>query len=178
MQNSKKEIVEVILTEQEIKERIAQMAKEIEADYDGELPIMICALKGGTIFYTDLIREFSKHVDIHFIWTSSYGDGMTSTREVKILNNSCEDVEGKKVLVVDDIVDSGHTAVRVTEFYKALGASEVKMCALLDKPSSRDVDFDADYIGFEIPGHYVVGYGLNLADRYRNTKYIGKLSFE
>ncbi len=166
--------IQVMIDEQTIRAKITELAARIEADYPDELPILMCPLKGAVVFYVDLVREFTQSVDTHFIRASSYGGGMKSSGKVDIRFHS-SDVAGKSVILVEDIMDSGHTATRLTEFFMENGATDVQVCVLLDKPSRREVDITAKYVGFEIEDVFVVGYGMDADGKYRNLKYVGMM---
>lgn len=172
------DIERVLLNEEEIKARVKELAKQIEKDYNGESLTVICILRGASVFFADLVREINLDVRFEFMSVSSYGAGTESSGNVRILQDVVVDLSGKNVLIVEDIIDSGRTLSRLVELLKVRGPKSVKVCALLDKPSRRTVNFNGDYIGFEIPDAFVVGYGLDFDEKYRNLKDIGILKPE
>ncbi|MGB1034161.1 MAG: hypoxanthine phosphoribosyltransferase, partial [Primorskyibacter sp.] len=144
---------------------------------DTEKLVVVGLLRGSFVFIADLVRELDLPVEVDFIEASSYGDGMESTREVRILKDLRSGIEGRDVLVVEDIVDTGYTLHHVAGMLRARKPARMRTIALLDKPSRREADFRADHIGFEIPDEFVVGYGIDYAQRNRNLPYIGKVRF-
>lgn len=172
------ERIEVLLTEEKINARIRELGEQISKDYAGKNIHLICILKGGSFFMCELAKRITVPVSIDFMSVSSYGSGTTSGGTIKIKKDLDEPLEGKHVLVVEDIVDTGRTLSYLVELLKDRGAADVKLCALLDKPERREVDIRADYIGFQIPDEFVVGYGLDYDQRYRNFPYIGIVKFD
>lgn len=162
----------VLFSREELQERIRDLGKEITRDYEGKDLICIGLLRGGFIFLADIVREIPLEMDIDFMRTASYGKGEKSTGLVKILENHRSSIEGKDVLVVDDIIDSGHTIATVVDLLKKERPKSIKTCLMLDKPSRREVDFKPDYVAFEIPDVFIVGCGLNYGDYERNVPYI------
>lgn len=165
-------IWETLCSEDEIKERIVELGKEITDDYQGEHLYVISLLKGSFIFASDLVRKINLPMKISFLVTSSYGNAKSTSGDVKINDLLPDSLEGENVLIVDDITDSGITMKKVVEFIKSKNPKTIKSCVLLDKPERRQVDFEADYIGFSIEDKFVVGYGLNYGDYYRNIPYV------
>ena len=172
------ERIEVLLLEEKINARIRELGEQISKDYAGKNVHLICILKGGSFFMCELAKRITVPVSIDFMSVSSYGSGTTSSGTIKIKKDLDEPLEGKHVLVVEDIVDTGKTLSYLVELLKDRGAADVKLCALLDKPERREVDIQADYIGFQIPDEFVVGYGLDYDQRYRNFPYIGIVKFD
>ena len=172
------ERIEVLLSEEKINARIRELGEQISKDYAGKNIHLICILKGGSFFMCELAKRITVPVSIDFMSVSSYGSGTTSGGTIKIKKDLDEPLEGKYVLVVEDIVDTGRTLSYLVELLKDRGAADVKLCALLDKPERREVDIRADYIGFQIPDEFVVGYGLDYDQRYRNFPYIGIVKFD
>ena len=172
------ERIEVLLPEEKINARIRELGEQISKDYAGKNVHLICILKGGSFFMCELAKRITVPVSIDFMSVSSYGSGTTSSGTIKIKKDLDEPLEGKHVLVVEDIVDTGKTLSYLVELLKDRGAADVKLCALLDKPERREVDIRADYIGFQIPDEFVVGYGLDYDQRYRNFPYIGIVKFD
>lgn len=163
-----KEIAKILVSKEAIAKRVKELAAEINRDYAGQSLMVVCILRGATIFFADLFRELTGDVEVDFIAVSSYGSGASSSGEVKMLKDFSSPVAGKNLLIVEDIIDTGVTLVYLKKLLEARGPASVKLCALLDKPSRRKVELKGDYIGFEIPNEYVVGYGLDYAEKFRN----------
>lgn len=172
------DIERVLFTEARIRERIAELGKTITEDYRGDNLVLMALLKGGVVFISDLMRHVPIPLDIDFIVASSYGAGTVSsgTLDVKVFPQM--DFKGKRLLVLDDILDTGRTLMRIVEELKRRGAEDVRTCVLLDKKARRIVPLEADYVGFPVEDVFVVGYGLDFADKYRNLPYIGVLKEE
>ncbi len=154
------------------------LAREIAAEFQGtDKLVVVGLLRGSFVFIADLVRELDLPVEVDFLEASSYGDATESSREVRILKDLRGRIEGRDVLVVEDIVDTGHTLSHVTRFLLTRGPARLRTIALLDKPSRREVDVRADWIGFSIPDEFVVGYGIDFAQRNRNLPFIGKVRF-
>lgn len=162
----------ILLCEEQIKDQIAVVGKKLTEDYKDKNLYVLSLLRGSFIFAADLVRAIDTKAQIGFMTTSSYGHGEESTGIVKVVNDIPDNIEGLDVLIVDDIIDSGITMDFVINHVKSLGAKSVKTCTLLDKPSRRKVDLKPDYCCFEIEDLFVVGYGLNYGDHYRNIPYI------
>lgn len=156
----------------EIAKKVKSLGEKISKDYHGEEIIVICLLRGGFVFTADLVREIQIPVIVDFMTTSSYDDGEMSSGIVEIINDIRADVKGKHILIVDDIMDSGNTMKKVVEFIEKKEPKSIKVCVMLDKPSRRESDITPDYVGFTIPDVFIVGYGLNYGDYYRNIPYI------
>ena len=167
------ESVRVMISEAEVTKRIEEMGHEISEDYAGKQIHLICILKGGVFFMCELAKRISVPVSMDFMSVGSYGDGTTSSGVVRIVKDLDESLEGKDVLVVEDIIDSGRTLYYLLDVLKKRHPNSMKLCTLLDKPDRRVRDVRVDYVGFEIPDEFVVGYGLDYAQRYRNLPYIG-----
>ena len=167
------ETVRVMLSEEELEGRIAELGAQISADYEGESVFLVCILKGAAFFACELAKRITVPVTIDFMATSSYGSGTVSTGEIQIKKDLDLGVEGRNVIIVEDIIDSGNTLNYLSELFKGRRANSVTLCAMLDKPDRREVDVDMDYIGFTIPDAFVVGYGLDYDQKYRNLPYIG-----
>ncbi|MEN9062512.1 MULTISPECIES: hypoxanthine phosphoribosyltransferase [Ponticoccus] len=171
-------VVDEMISAKSIAARIEALAREIDAAFaDTEKLVVVGLLRGSFVFIADLVRELRLPVEVDFLEASSYGDAMESSREVRILKDLRSGVEGRDVLVVEDIVDTGHTLHHVTGLLRSRGPARLKSIALLDKPTRREVDFRSDWLGFEIPDEFVVGYGIDFAQRNRNLPYIGKVRF-
>lgn len=172
------ERIEVLLTEEEINAKIREIGEQISKDYAGKSVHLIGILKGGSFFLCELAKRISIPVTIDFMSVSSYGDQTISGGEIKIKKDLDEELTGRHVLVIEDIVDTGKTLNCLGALLRDRGAADVKLCALLDKPDRREVAVAVDYIGFQIPDEFVVGYGLDYAQRYRNLPYIGVVKFD
>ncbi|MCI7692963.1 hypoxanthine phosphoribosyltransferase [Veillonella caviae] len=171
------DVKEILFTQEQLASRVAELGVEISKDYAGESVVLVGVLKGAVVFFTDLARAIDNIVDVSFdfISCSSYGEGTTSTGVVRILKDLDRSVEGKHVLVVEDIVDTGTTLHYLLDNLRARGAKSVRLVALLNKPDRRKKDVDVDYIGFTVPDYFVIGYGLDYAEQYRQLPYIGIL---
>lgn len=167
-------IVEVLISREKVEERIKELAKEIEKDYAGKNLVCVGLLKGSVMFMSDIIKCIDLDLRIDFMKVSSYGGGTNSTGVVKILKDVDVDLAGKDVLIIEDIIDTGLTILNVKDFLNKKNPNSVKVCTLLDKPSRRVVEVKGEYVGFEIPDEFVVGYGLDLDEKYRNLPYVGK----
>lgn len=172
------EHIRVLLPEEEVDARIQEIGEQISRDYEGKQVHMICVLKGGSFFMCELAKRITVPVSLDFMAVSSYGSGTTSGGVVKIVKDLDEAIRGKDVLVVEDIVDSGRTLSYLLEMLQARGPKSLHLCTLLDKPDRRVVDVKVDYTGFQIPDEFVVGYGLDYDQRYRNLPYIGVVEFD
>ena len=167
-----KKVWEILFSEEDILSRVDELGKQISDDYKDKNLYVISLLRGSFVFTADLVRRIDIPVKIDFIVTSSYGYETQTTGTVKISGDIEEDLTGYHVLIVDDIVDSGLTMKKVTEHIRAKNPSSIKSCVLLDKPERRQLELVPDYIGFTIPNKFVVGYGLNYGDYYRNIPYV------
>lgn len=167
--------IEVLIPEDKINERVCQIAQEISEDYEGKEVLLVGILKGAVIFMADIARKISLPVFLDFMAVSSYGSATRSSGAVQIIKDIGASIEGKNLIVVEDIVDSGLTLKYLLENLSARGPASLKTCVLLDKPEARKVEVQIDYKGFEIPDDFVVGYGLDYAQKYRNLPYIGVL---
>lgn len=172
-----KHSVEIMISEQEVKARIAELGQQITADYrdSGSEMVLVGLLRGSFMFMADLCRQIEVSHEVDFMTASSYGNSMSSSRDVKILKDLDEDIRGKDVLIVEDIIDSGNTLSKVREILALREPKSLAICTLLDKPSRREVPVPVEYIGFSIPDEFVVGYGIDYAQRYRHLPYIGKV---
>lgn len=166
------ENVKVLIEEEKIQDKVKEIAKRIEQDYEGKEITLICILKGSTFFTVDLAKRINKNVKIEFIQVSSYGASTTSSK-IELKLDLKESIEGKHVIVVEDIIDTGRTLSYLIEHLKERKPESLKLCTLLDKPERRLYDVKVDYTGFEIPDKFVVGYGLDYDESYRNLPYIG-----
>ena len=169
------DIAKVLIAEDELQARIRDLGMCISEDYEGKDLLLICVLKGGVMFLSDLIRAIDVPVAIDFMATSSYGDGTETSGVVRILKDLDAAIEGRNVLIVEDIIDTGHTLGYLLRLLKQRQPASVRICTLLNKPERREEDIRVDYIGFDIPNEFVVGYGLDFNELYRNLPYIGVL---
>ncbi|MCI8784386.1 MAG: hypoxanthine phosphoribosyltransferase [Dorea sp.] len=167
------ESVRVMISETEVAKRIEEMGRQISEDYAGKQIHLICILKGGVFFMCELAKRISVPVSMDFMSVGSYGDGTASSGVVRLVKDLDESLEGKDVLVVEDIIDSGRTLYYLLDVLRKRQPNSMKLCTLLDKPDRRVRDVKVDYVGFEIPDEFVVGYGLDYAQKYRNLPYIG-----
>ncbi|MDO7788397.1 hypoxanthine phosphoribosyltransferase [Desulforamulus aquiferis] len=171
-------VEKILLDEAQIKERVLQLGQQISQDYKGESILMVGILKGAMIFLADLVRNIDVTTYFDFMAVSSYGAGTVSSGAVRILKDLDKSIEGRHVIIVEDIVDTGLTLQYLVENMKSRGPASLKICTLLDKPSRRKVDVQIDYNGFSIPDEFVVGYGLDYGEKYRNLPYIAVLKPE
>lgn len=174
--NLKENIERVLVSKEEIATRTAQLGEQISRDYKGKRPLIVCVLKGSVVFFADLVRNISEDIELDFMAISSYGSGSTSSGEVRVLKDLGVKVEGRDLLIVEDIVDSGITLSYLTTLLKTRGAASVEICTLLDKKERRQRDLSPKYVGFSIPNEFVVGYGLDYDERYRNLPDVCVLS--
>ena len=165
----------VLISKEQINEAVVRIGREISQDYAGKAPVCICILKGASVFFTDLIRQLDLPVTLDFMAISSYGKSTKTSGVVRILKDLDHDIQGKDVIVVEDIVDSGLTLTYIKQALKQRGANSIRIATLLDKPERRQTALSVDYKGFVIPNEFVVGYGLDYAEVYRNLPEIGVL---
>jgi len=173
-----RDIQEILIDANQLKAKVKELGQRITADYKGKNLLMVCVLKGGITFMADLIREINLPIEIDFMAVSSYGASTHSSGVVRILKDLETGIEGKHVLIVEDIIDTGLTLKYLVENLKARKAASVKICTLLEKPARRRIDINIDYCGFTIPDKFVVGYGLDYNEKYRNLPYIAVLKPE
>lgn len=173
------ERIEVLFSEQEVDRRIAEIGAQISSDYQGRNIHMICVLKGGAPFMCELAKRITVNVSLDFMSVSSYGSGTSSSGVVRIVKDLDEPLEGKDVIIVEDIIDSGRTLSHLLDIFRKRNPASIRLCTLLDKPDRRVVDdVNVDYVGFRIPDEFVVGYGLDYNQKYRNLPYIGVVKFD
>jgi hypoxanthine phosphoribosyltransferase len=171
-------VIDNMISAKSIAARIEQLAEEIEQEFaDTDKLVVVGLLRGSFVFIADLVREINLPIEVDFLEVSSYGDAMESSREVRILKDLRGTIENRDVLIVEDIVDTGHTMKNVTQHILSRQPKRMRTIALLDKPSRREVDIKTDFLGFEIPDEFVVGYGIDFAQRNRNLPFIGKVRF-
>lgn len=169
------DIEEILITEESLQEKARELGEILTRDYQDKYPLAIGVLKGAMPFMGDLMKRMDSYVEMDFMDVSSYGNATVSSGEVKIIKDLNASVEGRDLLIIEDIIDSGLTLSYLVDLFKYRKAKSIKIVTLLDKPSGRKVDLKADYIGFEVPDAFVVGYGLDYAEKYRNLPYIGVL---
>jgi len=172
------EHIEMLINEEQVNEKIREIGKKISEDYAGKRVHLVCVLKGGSFFMCELAKRISIPVSLDFMSVSSYGGETQSSGVVKIVKDLDEPLEGKDVIVIEDIVDSGRTLSYLLELLQQRGPKSLALCTLLDKPDRRVVDVAVDYTGFQIPDKFVVGYGLDYDQQYRNLPYIGVVEFD
>ena len=172
------EKVKMLIPEEEVNARIEELGKKISEEYAGKQVHLVCVLKGGVFFMCELAKRITVPVSMDFMCVSSYGSETKSSGVVKIVKDLDEPLENKDVLIVEDIIDSGRTLSYLIEILKKRGPSSLKVCTLLDKPERRVVDVDVDYTCFNIPDEFVIGYGLDYDQRYRNLPFIGVVEFD
>lgn len=173
-----KDIEKILFTNEEIKTAVQKLGKKLTEDYQDKNPVVAGILRGAAPFMIDLIRAMDCYMEIDFMAVSSYGDDTESSGTVKIIKDLDTDVTDRHVLIVEDIIDSGRTAQALRKLFAAKNAASVKICSLLDKPERREVEVQADYVGINTPNEFVVGYGLDFRQQYRNLPYIGVLKPE
>lgn len=173
-----KEIVKVLISEVDVDKKIEQIGRQISKDYEGKTVHLICVLKGGAFFMCELAKRITVPVSMDFMAVSSYGSGTESSGSIKMIKDLDESIEGKDVIIVEDIIDSGRTLDKLVELLGTRNPNSIRVCTLLDKPDRRVVDVKVDYTCFNIPDEFVVGYGLDYDQRYRNLPYIGVVTFE
>lgn len=167
------EKIRVLVSEKDVDERIEALGRQISEDYEGKQVHLICVLKGGAFFMCELAKRITVPVSLDFMSVSSYGSGTSSSGVVRIAKDLDESIEGKDVLIVEDIIDSGRTLYYLMDIMRKRQPNSLHLCTLLDKPERREKDVKVDYVGFAIPDEFVVGYGLDYAQKYRNLPYIG-----
>lgn len=165
----------VLITQEEIDARVRELAHEISTDYAGKTPVFISLLKGGFIFLADLVRHLTISHEVDFITVHSYGDGFSRSERIEIVNDLQRSVAGRDVIVVDGIVDTGHTLSVLEQMLLGREVRSLRICTLLDKPSCREIEVGVHYTGFRVPDVFVVGYGLDFMERYRNLAYIAEV---
>ncbi len=171
----KNDIKSVLLTAEQIAEKCEELGKQITEDYRGKDLLLVSVLKGGVVFFSDLMRHIDLPLMIDFMVVSSYGSGAKTSGNVKVIKDLDINVADKDVLIIEDILDSGVTLQHLTVLLNSRGPKSIKICTLLDKPERRKADITSDYIGFKVPDEFLIGYGLDYAEKYRNLPYIGLL---
>jgi hypoxanthine phosphoribosyltransferase len=172
------DVGEVLISHEQIKEKTAELGRQISRDYEGKNPLLICVLKGGLMFLADLMREITIPLEIDFMAVTSYGDATESSGVVRILMDLDRNISGRHVLIVEDIIDTGRTLTYIMENLRTREPASVKVCTLLNKPARRVLDIPLDYVGFDIPDRFVIGFGLDYGETYRNLPFVGVLKPE
>ena len=170
--------INVLISEADVDKRIQELGDQISKDYEGKEVHLVCVLRGGSFFMCELAKRITVPVSLDFMSVSSYGNDTKSSGAVRIVKDLDDSIQGKDVLVVEDIIDSGRTLSYLLEMLKDRKPNSLRLCTLLDKPDRRVVDVDIDYTAFRVPDEFVVGYGLDYAQKYRNLPYIGVVEFE
>lgn len=170
-----KDVERILYTEEELRRRVKELGAQITADYAGRRPILASVLRGSYIFMADLTRAIDLDVTVDFMAVSSYGVGTVSSGQVEIKKDLSDTIEGRDLIIVEDILDSGNTLYYLMDVLRARRPASIRICALMDKPERRTKPISADYVGFTIPDAFIVGYGLDYAERYRNLPYVGVL---
>ncbi|HDA6167970.1 TPA: hypoxanthine phosphoribosyltransferase [Enterococcus faecium] len=170
-----KDIERILISQEEIQVRCKELGKELTEIYQNTNPLVVGVLKGAVPFMADIVRSIDTYLELDFMDVSSYGNATVSSGEVKIVKDLDTNVEGRDLLIVEDIIDSGRTLAYLVDLFKYRKAKSVKIVTLLDKPEGRVVNIEADYVGFNVPNEFVIGYGLDYAEAYRNLPYIGVL---
>ena len=173
-----KDIAEILIGTEELQAKVAELGRQISEDYRGRNPLLICLLRGAVVFLSDLIRATDIPLEMDFMAISSYGDSTESSGVVRLMMDLKSNITGRNVLIVEDIVDTGRTLAYILDNLRTRRPADVKVCALLSKPSRREIEVELDYLGFDIPDKFVVGYGLDYAENYRNLPFIGVLKPE
>ena len=172
------DVGEVLITREQVREKTSELGRQITKDYEDKDPLLICVLKGGLLFLADLMREIQLPLEIDFMAVSSYGDSTESRGVVRILMDLDRNIQGRHVLIVEDIIDTGGTLNYIIENLRTRDPASIKICTMLDKPARRVLDIPIDYVGFIIPDKFVIGYGLDFGEIYRNLPYVGVLKPE
>ena len=170
-----KDVEQILYTEEELRSRVRELGSQITADYAGREPLLISVLRGSYIFMADLTRAIHLNVTVDFMAVSSYGAGTVSSGQVEIKKDLSDSIEGKDLIIVEDILDSGNTLYYLLDVLRARKPASIRLCTLMDKPERRTRPIKADYVGFTIPDAFIVGYGLDYAEKYRNLPYVGIL---
>ncbi len=174
----KNDLEKIIINEATLQKKVQELADQISLEYSGKKPVIICILRGAVIFVSDLVKKITIPVEIDFMSLSSYGNSTKSSGVVKIKKDIDTDIFGRDIIIVEDIVDSGLTLKYINEYFMKHNPNSVKICTLLDKPKAHKTDIKIDYVGFNIGNEFVVGYGLDFAQKYRNLPFIGILKRE
>ena len=169
------DVARVLINEEDLQRRVQELAEQISVDYENLNPLLVCVLKGGYVFLSDLTRAMTIRHGVDFMAVSSYGNATITSGVVRILKDLDRDICGRHVLLVEDIIDTGHTIAYILDNLRTRQPASLRVCTLLSKPSRREIDLPVDYVGFEIPNEFVIGYGLDYSEDYRNLSFIGVL---
>ena len=172
------DVQEILFSEEQLRQRVQELGAQITKDYAGKAPVLASVLRGSYIFMADLTRAIQLPIHVDFMAVSSYGSGTKSSGQVQITKDLSDDIEGRDLIIVEDMLDSGNTLYYLMQILQARAPASIRLCTLLDKPERRTKPITADYCGFSIPDAFVVGYGLDYAEKYRNLPYIGILKPE
>lgn len=172
------DVEKILFTEEQLRRRVEELGEQLTADYAGKSPVLVSVLRGSYIFMADLTRQVKLPITVDFMVLSSYGSGTSSSGQVEIKKDLSDSIEGVHVIVVEDILDSGNTLSYLLHVLSARHPASISLCTLLDKPERREKPIHADYVGFTVPNAFIVGYGLDYAEKYRNLPYIGVLKPE
>ena len=172
------DLAKILISKEEIEKRVKEIGAEITRDYEGESVLMVGILRGAVVFFSELVKNVDLDVRFDFMVVSSYGSGSTSSGEVRIIKDISQPIEGKNVLIIEDIIDTGNTLKNLKRMLLTRNPKILKIVSLLDKPSRRKVEMEGDYVGFVVPNEFVVGYGLDYDEKYRNLPEIGVLKEE
>lgn len=172
------DILKVLYSREQIQDVTKKLGKQITKDFAGKDPLVVCILKGAAVFYSDIVREIDTYCELDFMDVSSYGNETVSSGNVKIIKDLDTSVEGRNILIIEDIIDTGRTLQCLVDLFQSRNAASVKICTLLDKPDRRVEGIETDYYGFKVPNEFVVGYGLDYSGHYRNLPYVGVLKPE
>ncbi len=169
------DVEQILYTEEDLRRRISELGAQIAADYAGRMPMLVSVLRGSYIFMADLTRAIDLDLTVDFMAVSSYGSGTVSSGQVEIKKDLSDSIEGRDLIIVEDILDSGNTLYYLMDVLRARKPASIRICTLMDKPERRAKPITADYVGFTIPDAFIVGYGLDYAEKYRNLPYVGVL---
>ena len=172
------DLAKILISKEDIEKRVKEIGAQITSDYQGESVLMVGILRGAVVFFSELVKNVDLDVRFDFMVVSSYGSGSTSSGEVRIIKDISQPIEGKNVLIIEDIIDTGNTLKNLKRMLLTRNPKSLKIVSLLDKPSRRKVEMEGDYVGFVVPNEFVVGYGLDYDEKYRNLPYIGILKPE
>ena len=173
-----KDIKKVLFSQEDIVAKTKELGQQLTEDYAGKNPLLVCVLKGAVPFMAELIKHIDTHIEMDFMVVSSYGGGTVSSGEVKILKDVDTNVEGRDIIFIEDIIDTGRTLLYLRDMFKYSKANSVKIATLFDKPEGRVVDIEADYVCYDVPNEFIVGFGLDYDEKYRNLPYVGVLKEE
>ncbi|MGM9892034.1 hypoxanthine phosphoribosyltransferase [Limosilactobacillus sp.] len=169
------DIEQVLYTQKQVDSRLDELAKQLTAKYQDECPLVVSVMTGALVFTSDMLKRLPFKLNLDYVDVSSYANGSQSAGQVKLIQDLSSDIKGRPVIIMEDIIDTGHTLKYLADLLQNRGAKSIEICALLDKPDRREVDVEADYVGFKVPDEFIVGYGLDYSGFYRNLPYIGIL---